>query len=88
MLAIQNKKRRTIKQRLNRNLLFMLNLMALIAIAGLICIQILKQTGDKIAMEYHELNSVQELKFSFNKLVSPAYLLHTKMNIFDSVELE
>jgi len=88
MQAIQKNKRRTIKRRLNRNLLFMLNIMVLITIAGLICIQILKNTGDKIAMEYHELNSVQELKFSFNKLMTPAYLLHTNANIFESNELQ
>lgn len=66
----------------------MLLIMALIALAGIICIQILKQTGGKIAVEYHELNSVQELKFSFNKLVTPAYLLHSNVKVFEKKKLE
>ncbi len=88
MHSVERKKRRTIKQRLNRNLVFMLIVMALIAIAGLICIQILKQTGDKIVVEYHELNSVQELKLSFNKLMNPAYLRHSNVKVFNELELK
>ena len=88
MLQNKKTKRRTIKQKQYRTLIFMIVTMSLIASAGIICIQILRQTSDEIVIEYYELNSVQELKFAFHKLLTTTYLIDTDKTVVDKNELE
>jgi PAS domain S-box-containing protein len=66
-------KRLTIGTKLFRSLFTLLFLLLLIAIAGIICINILKSTSNKIVLEYRELDAVQDLRFNFNQIILPAY---------------
>lgn len=62
-----------IGKRLNNNFLLLMLFILLIGIAGLICINILKGTSQKIAFEYKELDAVHDLRDAFNKTYIPAF---------------
>lgn len=62
-----------IGKRLNNNFLLLMLFILLIGIAGLICINILKRTSQKIVFEYKELDAVHDLRDAFNKTYIPAY---------------
>ena len=77
-----------IANKLFKGLAGMLAVIALIAITGLICIQVLKNTANNIVVEYIELNAVQELRLSINQIYAPAheYLYHHEEHDFTKFE--
>ncbi len=67
------KNNKKIHNQLFNKFYLLIGFIILIAIAGLICIQILNSTSSEIVFEYNELNSVHNLKNSFNESFLPAY---------------
>ncbi|RUT78211.1 PAS domain S-box protein [Ancylomarina longa] len=65
--------KKRIGNELFRFMITMLVLIAMIAMVGLICIQVLKGTSNKIVVEYLELNAIQKLKYSFHVMTDSAH---------------
>ncbi|PIP54338.1 MAG: hypothetical protein COX07_05920 [Bacteroidetes bacterium CG23_combo_of_CG06-09_8_20_14_all_32_9] len=61
----------TIRKKLIINGIILLLFIFLLALAGQICILILKRDSNKIVEEYHIMNSVQDLRSSLNQLITP-----------------
>lgn len=62
----------TIGQKLIYRGLFVLGLIFIIAVAGQISVQVLKNTSNKIVTEYIELDAIQELKLALNNILITA----------------
>lgn len=67
------KPKKKISNQLFRKFYLFIGFIILIAVAGLICIQVLNNTSSEIVFEYNELNSVHSLKNSFNESILPAF---------------